>query len=258
LVAQSGASADAVEMLAGAAGKSRDVDQVQKLLALATDSAQPANLRLAMLNGAATGLSGQDAQPNRRSVSGGRAGGIGDAFVRPRPPVKPLPLPAEPTALTALAASNSDLAKAAKIVADGLSWPGKPVPPTPTNTRTPEEEALFKAGQGVYATNCAGCHQDRGQGAPGVAAALAGSKIVTANRPNTVMQVLLNGKEGSVGEMPPMGQSMSDTQLAQVVTYIRGSFGNTAAPVRPALAQEYRQLYAYRKKPWTDKELAPR
>jgi len=257
LVAQPGANADAVEMLAGAAAKSRDLPQVQKLIALSTDAGQPDALRLAMLNGAATGLSGQDARRNSGSVAGGRAGGIGGLFVRPRAAVKPLALPAEPTALTALAAGSGDLATAAKAVADDLSWPGKPVPPAPKNTRTAEEEALFKAGQGVYATNCAGCHQDRGQGAPGVAPALAGSKIAANARPDMVLRVLLNGKEGSIGEMPPMGQSLSDDQLAQVLTYIRGGFGNTAAPIHPDLAKEFRQLYAYRKKPWTEKELLP-
>jgi len=79
--------------------------------------------------------------------------------------VKPLALSAEPVALTALSKESSDLGGAAKAVVDNLTWPGKPVPPAPKNTRTPEEEVAFKAGQGVYATNCAGCHQDRGQGA---------------------------------------------------------------------------------------------
>jgi mono/diheme cytochrome c family protein len=256
LVAQPGANADAVEMLAGAAGKSREVGQMQKLIALSTDTGQPTALRLAMLNGAATGLSGQDARRNSGSVVGGRAGGIVGLFVRPRVAVKPLPLPSEPVALIAMAAGSGDLATAAKTVVDYVSWPGKPAPPAPKNTRTAEEEALFKAGQGVYATNCTGCHQDRGQGAPGVAPALAGSKIVTAARPENVLRVLLNGKDGATGQMPPMGQSMSDDQLAQVLTYIRGSFGNTAPAISPGLAKEFLQLYAFRKKPWTDKELA--
>ena len=86
-------------MLAGAAGKSREVGQVQKLIALSTDSSQPAALRLAMLNGAATGLSGQDARRNSGSVVGGRAGGIVGLNTRPRVAVKPLALPAEPVAL---------------------------------------------------------------------------------------------------------------------------------------------------------------
>ena len=252
LLAQPAPSPDAVEMLAGAAGKSRDVAQVQTLIALATDSGNPAPLRQAMLTGAATGLAGAEARIGG-TVSGGRAGGFAIS-PRPRAAVKPMALPAEPTALTALAGSSGDLAGAAKSVVDDLTWPGKPVPPAPKNTRTAEEEALFKAGQGVYATNCAGCHQDQGQGAPRIAAALAGSKIVNG-RPDMTLRVLLNGKDGSIGEMPPLGQSLNDQQLAQVLTYIRGSFGNSAAPIHPEAAKEFRLLYTFRKKPWTDQEL---
>ncbi len=252
LLAQPEPSADAVEMLAGAAGKSRDVAQVQKLIALAVDANKPTALRQAMLNGAATGLAGAEAR-NGGTVSGGRAGGFA-ITPRPRAAAKPMALPAEPVALTALASSSGDLAGAAKAVADDLTWPGKPMPPAPKNSRTPEEEVLFKAGQGVYATNCAGCHQDQGQGAPRIAAALAGSKLVTG-RPDMSLRVLLNGKDGSIGEMPPLGQSLNDQQLAQVLTYIRGSFGNSAAPVHAEAAKEFRLLYAFRKKPWTDQEL---
>jgi len=247
-------NADAVEMLAGAAAKSRDASQMDKLIAAAINAQQPAKLRLAVLNGANTGLIGADARRNSGTVAGGRAGGVEGLFTRPRAVVKPLALSAEPVALTAMAKESGDLGGAAKAVVDNLTWPGKPVPPAPKNTRTAQEEALFKAGQGVYATNCAGCHQDQGQGAPRVAAALAGSKLVTG-RPDVVLRVLLNGKDGSIGEMPPLGQSLSDVQLAQVSTYIRGSFGNTASPINPELAKEFRLSYAWRKKPWTDKEL---
>jgi len=253
LVSQPDASADAVEMLAGAAAKSRDAAQMQKLVALATDAKQPETLRQAMLTGAITGLSGVNPRP-AGTVKGGRAGGMENIVSRPRPVVKPLPLPAQPMALASLSRQSGEMGTAAKAVLDDLSWPGKPVPPAPKNTRTPEEEAMFKAGQGVYATNCAGCHQDNGQGAPHVAAALAGSRIVNG-RPEMPLRVLLNGKEGSIGEMPPLGQSLSDEQLAQVLTYVRGSFGNTASPIHPPLVKEFRQLYAYRKKPWTDAEL---
>jgi mono/diheme cytochrome c family protein len=253
LIAQPGANADPVEMLAGAAGKSRDLAQVQKLLALAVDTKQPVALRLAMLNGAATGLAGADAARTGGTVAGGKAGGFAIA-PRPRAAVKPFALPAEPVALTALAKDSGELGTSAKAVVDDLTWPGKPVPPAPKNNRTPAEEVMFKAGQGVYATNCAGCHQDQGQGAPRIAAALAGSKIVTG-RPDMPLRVLLNGKDGPIGEMPPLGQSLSDEQLAQVLTYIRGSFGNNAAPISAEAAKEFRLLYAFRKKPWTDQEL---
>jgi len=254
LLADANPNADAVEMLAGAAAKSRDAAQMEKLITAATSAQQPAKLRLAILNGANTGLIGADARRNSGTVAGGRAGGVGGLFERPKATVKPLALSAEPVTLISLSKESGEMGSAAKAVVDNLTWPGKPVPPAPKNTRTPEEEVLFKAGKGVYATNCAGCHQDQGQGAPRVAAALAGSKIVTG-RPDAVLRVLLNGKDGSIGEMPPLGQSLNDEQLAQVLTYIRGSFGNTASPIRPALAKEFRLSYAYRKKPWTDKEL---
>src|SRR3954468_2421069 len=74
LVSQPDASADAVEMLAGAAAKSRDVGQMQKLVALATDAKQPEKLPQVMLTGAITGLSGVNPRP-AGTVSGGRAGG---------------------------------------------------------------------------------------------------------------------------------------------------------------------------------------
>jgi mono/diheme cytochrome c family protein len=254
LLAEPDASAEAVEMLAGAASKSRDVGQMQKVIALAVDAKEASSLRLAILNGAATGLAGIDARRFTGDVAGGRAGGVADLVVRPHPVVKPMALPAEPATLIALSQENGELGAVAKTVTDDLTWPGKPTPPTPKNSRTPEEDALFKAGQGVYATNCTGCHQDQGQGAPHIAAALAGSKIVNG-RPDMPLRVLLNGKDGSIGEMPPLGQSLSDDQLAQVLTYVRGSFGNTASPIHPTLAKEFRLLYAYRKKPWTDQEL---
>jgi mono/diheme cytochrome c family protein len=254
LLAQPDAGADAVEMLAGAAAKSRTVKQVQAVIALAVEAKQPAALRLALLNGAATGLAGRDARPPSTVVGGKAGGGISDAPPRPRAAVKPFALPDKPDALIALADGTGDIAAAAKTVVDDLTWPGKPVPPAPKNTRTADEDALFKAGAGVYAANCAGCHQDQGQGAPHIAAALAGSKLVNG-RPDMTLRILLNGKDGSIGEMPPLGQSLSDDQLAQVLTYIRGSFGNTANPIHPGQAKEYRLLYAFRKKPWTDQEL---
>jgi mono/diheme cytochrome c family protein len=254
LLADPNPNADAVEMLAGAAAKSRDAAQMEKLIAAATNAQKSAKLRLVVLNGANTGLIGADARRNSGTVAGGRAGGVGGLFTRPRAVVKPLALSAEPVALMAMSKESGDLGSATKAVIDNLTWPGKPVPPAPKNTRTAEEEALFKAGQAVYATNCAGCHQDQGQGAPRVAPALAGSKIVTG-RPDMPLRVLLNGKDGAIGEMPPLGQSLSDVQLAQVLTYIRGGFGNTASPINPELAKEFRLSYAWRKKPWTDKEL---
>ena len=69
------------------------------------------------------------------------------------------------------------------------------------------------------------------------------------------LRILFNGKDGNIGDMPPLGQSLSDADLAAVLTYVRGSWGNSGTPVAPAYATEMRQMYAYRKKPWSNAEL---
>ena len=56
--------------------------------------------------------------------------------------------------------------------------------------------------------------------------------------------------------MPPVA-SFSDEELAGVMTFIRGSFGNIADPVNEIAMKEYRQAYTFRDTPWTEEELAP-
>ena len=40
------------------------------------------------------------------------------------------------------------------------------------------------------------------------------------------MRILINGKEGPVGLMPPLGTTLSDDQIAGVLTFVRRSWGN--------------------------------
>ena len=85
-------------------------------------------------------------------------------------------------------------------------------------------------GKAVYEKNCAVCHQAGGQGLPPAFPALANSKIV--NAPNfdadgTLMKDshvdrVFNGK----GMMPAWKGTLSDSDIAAVVTYERNSFGN--------------------------------
>lgn len=77
-------------------------------------------------------------------------------------------------------------------------------------------------GAALYAQVCAACHQAGGEGATGAAAypaLLHKEKLASAGYPVTV---LLYGQRG----MPPLGRMMSDTQVAEVVNYVRTQFGN--------------------------------
>jgi mono/diheme cytochrome c family protein len=82
-----------------------------------------------------------------------------------------------------------------------------------------------QGGAELYANVCAACHQPDAKGAVGAGAypALAGNKKLDSS--DYVLSVLLNGQRG----MPPVGQMMSDAQVADVVNFVRTHFGNLAS-----------------------------
>jgi mono/diheme cytochrome c family protein len=243
---------DAVAMLTATVTKRREAASVQRLLELAVDGGRATPQRVALLTGAAAGLRGGPALFGG-AVAGGRAGAGGPAIARP---VREFDVPARPAALAALADGTGNLADAARTLLPMFRWPGKPATagaPAPAQ-RTPEQEQLFARGKALYATDCQGCHGEQGQGIANVGAALAASRLVNAD-PSVGMRILTAGKEGTIGLMPPAGQTMSDEDLAAVLTFVRGSWGNPGAPLSPAEVKTLRARYAERTTPWTDAEL---
>jgi mono/diheme cytochrome c family protein len=99
-------------------------------------------------------------------------------------------------------------------------------------------------GGAVYLANCSSCHQTNGEGVPGAFPPLSGNPLVTG-APVAVIEIVKNGLEGRVvvnagaysGIMPRWRGVLSDTQIAAVVTYIRGSWKNRASGVSVADVQ---------------------
>jgi len=94
-------------------------------------------------------------------------------------------------------------------------------------------------GKSVFNTNCATCHQENGMGSPGVFPPLAGNGDVTAKDPTKIIgivlhglntQITVNGKEYN-GGMPPWKGTLSNADIAAVLTYVRSSWGNSAPAV---------------------------
>lgn len=81
-------------------------------------------------------------------------------------------------------------------------------------------------GQKLFLDNCAACHRPNGVGVPGAFPALAGSKLALGDPKEPIGRVL-NGKGG----MPSFKAELSDADIASVLTYVRGSWGNKAKPV---------------------------
>ena len=69
------------------------------------------------------------------------------------------------------------------------------------------------------------------------------------------MRILINGKEGPVGLMPPLGTALSDDQIAGVLTFVRRSWGNQGSAVDAAGVADIRKQTTGRTRPWTEKEL---
>ncbi len=98
-----------------------------------------------------------------------------------------------------------------------------------------DKAQLMAKGKEVYDTTCAACHKPDGSGLPPTFPAIKGSKVVNGPVAAQLTQVI-KGK----GAMPPFG-SLSDEQIAAVVTYQRNALGNsTGDVVQPAAVKAAR------------------
>ncbi|MBS0419599.1 MAG: cytochrome c [Proteobacteria bacterium] len=99
---------------------------------------------------------------------------------------------------------------------------------------------VMSNGQRIYADHCARCHGDQGEGRAVVAPALAGSRVVNMSPSLDAVRIVLYGGYAPGTQlnprpfgMPPFYPTLSSEQMASVLTYIRGSWGNGAPPILP-------------------------
>jgi mono/diheme cytochrome c family protein len=132
---------------------------------------------------------------------------------------------------------------------------------------TPDQQAIMARGSAIYTELCFSCHGDDGRGTPvpgaraGVvmAPSLSGSARVTGHR-DYVIKPLLHGMSGPIAGtaypqvMVPMG-SNTDQWIADVASYVRNSFGNSATWVSAPDVARVRAATATRKAQWTIGEL---
>jgi cbb3-type cytochrome c oxidase subunit III len=97
------------------------------------------------------------------------------------------------------------------------------------------------AGANVFAANCTGCHGANGTGQPGIFPSLAANPYVSGD-PKRVIRTVKHGLTGKIvakgvtydGVMPPWQGTLTDSQIADVVTYIRTTWGNKGSAVTAA------------------------
>ncbi len=94
------------------------------------------------------------------------------------------------------------------------------------------------SGANLYKEHCASCHGDAGQGVPRAYPALAGSGGVNLWSPVNLIQIVLHGGFAPVTSanprpfgMPPFALSLSDHEIATVLSFVRSAWGNRAPEV---------------------------
>ncbi len=112
-----------------------------------------------------------------------------------------------------------------------------------------EGDKTLAIGREAFTKTCSVCHQPNGLGKEGTAPPLVGSEWVLASSADRIVHIPLYGLTGPItvkGQvwaltMPPLGENLTDQQIAAVLTYVRTKLGdNKASPVVPDLVKTAR------------------
>lgn len=120
-------------------------------------------------------------------------------------------------------------------------------------------------GEELYRQACLACHQPEGKGLPGVYPALAESDWL-AGDPDRLIKVVLHGLSGPItvngerfvseAEVPmPSFEALSDSEIADVLTYLRTHFGNQSDAIEADHVGRIRRATKGRREPWSEEAL---
>jgi mono/diheme cytochrome c family protein/glucose/arabinose dehydrogenase len=191
------------------------------------------------------------------------------ALLKPLTPPKktftPIKLPSKPPAIDTLQSSaNPQIQAHATQLSTLFTWPNQPgapaeIPPTPL---TADDQSFIAKGATVFSSTCIACHLAQGQGQPGLAPPLAGSEWVSGP-PSRLVRIALHGVGGPIvvaGKdyslaMTGFAAALNDEQIAQVLSYVRHSFGAGQTLIQTSTVTKIRAASKDRGSEWTAEEL---
>jgi mono/diheme cytochrome c family protein len=99
-------------------------------------------------------------------------------------------------------------------------------------------DPAMHTGAAIYAGNCSACHGLDGRGQPRLFPALAKNPLIQQADPTSLIRVVLAGSQGAATTsapttpaMPSLAWRLTDAQIADVLTFVRNTWGNAAPPV---------------------------
>jgi mono/diheme cytochrome c family protein len=127
--------------------------------------------------------------------------------------------------------TDEDLMAVAVYLKDGQSTAAAP---QPVAADTP----AMVAGKAIYADRCSACHVPNGEGVKNLFPKLAAAPLVNSSDPTSLIRVVLAGSRAGGTEaaptapaMPSFAWNLSDDNIADVLTYVRNTWGNAAPAV---------------------------
>ncbi|WP_245391858.1 cytochrome c [Salinicola aestuarinus] len=110
--------------------------------------------------------------------------------------------------------------------------------PAQTEQKLAAADVEGALGARLYLDNCNACHTVSGEGAPKVFPSLVGNELVNADDPTGLLRVILEGArlpstpaKPEALAMPDFAWRLSDAEVAELATFVRGGWGNHADAV---------------------------
>lgn len=110
------------------------------------------------------------------------------------------------------------------------------------------DDKRMVAGKAIYFDRCSACHNSAGTGEKNIFPRLADNPLIRAPDATSLMTVVLAGSRAGATNthptapaMPSFAWNLDDDQVANVLTYIRNSWGNAAEPVSAADVKDQRK-----------------
>jgi mono/diheme cytochrome c family protein len=107
-------------------------------------------------------------------------------------------------------------------------------------------KASIDRGKKVFETYCLPCHQADAKGVPGMNPPLVKTKWVLGDK-KVLVNIILKGLDKEIdingdtyNNVMPAQSSLTDQEIADVLTYVRNSFGNKASAVSMAEVKKQR------------------
>ncbi|MBK5536925.1 c-type cytochrome [Pseudomonas sp. TH05] len=121
-----------------------------------------------------------------------------------------------------------------------------PMPSQPLTPAAPPSNLFSSRGGLGYAQFCSDCHRQDGGGVPQMFPALAGNPSIASANPTSLLHITLTGWQTAqtaahprVYTMPGFAQ-LADEEIAEILSFVRSSWGNTGSAISPAQVKAMR------------------